>query len=122
MHLVLRPILLGRGEPLFQGLDLRALGYKVTNSVQGEHAGFTSSSTNKTEDSWSPSSAPNVDTTRSLNPGDRCTRKSYRLRTMSAPLTTQERGTRSKKERSYESAVRSYQIHRRGIRIGVYQL
>jgi len=36
MHLVLRPILLGRGEPLFEGLDLRALGYKVTNSVQGE--------------------------------------------------------------------------------------
>src|SRR5689334_17710664 len=36
MHLVLRPILLGRGEPLFEGLDLRALGYKVTDSVQGE--------------------------------------------------------------------------------------
>jgi dihydrofolate reductase len=36
MHLVLRPILLGRGEPLFAGLDLRSLGYTVTDSVPGE--------------------------------------------------------------------------------------
>ena len=36
MHLVLRPILLGQGEPLFAGLDLRSLGYAVTDSVQGE--------------------------------------------------------------------------------------
>jgi len=36
MHLVVRPILLGKGEPLFADLDLRALGYAVTDSVQGE--------------------------------------------------------------------------------------
>jgi len=36
MHLVVRPILLGKGEPLFADLDLRTLGYAVTDSVQGE--------------------------------------------------------------------------------------
>jgi len=36
MHLVLRPVILGRGEPLFEGLNLRELGYKCTNSVPGE--------------------------------------------------------------------------------------
>jgi dihydrofolate reductase len=36
MHLVLRPIILGRGEPLFEGLNLRELGYQCTNSVAGE--------------------------------------------------------------------------------------
>ena len=38
LHLVWRPKLMGRGEPLFAGLDLRALGYSVTESVQGERA------------------------------------------------------------------------------------
>lgn len=38
MHLVVRPVLLGAGEPLFAGLDLRSLGYAVTDSVSGERA------------------------------------------------------------------------------------
>ena len=38
MHLVVRPILFGAGENLFAGLDLRALGYAVAESVPGERA------------------------------------------------------------------------------------
>ena len=38
LHLVLRPVLLGVGEPLLAGLDLRALGYECTRSVAGERA------------------------------------------------------------------------------------
>jgi dihydrofolate reductase len=38
MHLVVRPVLLGTGENLLDGLDLRALGYEVGDSVQGERA------------------------------------------------------------------------------------
>ena len=38
MHIALRPVLLGAGEPLFQGIDLRALGYTCTRSVAGERA------------------------------------------------------------------------------------
>jgi dihydrofolate reductase len=38
LHLAQRPVLLGRGEPLFAGLDLRSLGYTVTRSVNGERA------------------------------------------------------------------------------------
>ena len=38
MHIALRPVLLGAGEPLFQGMDLRALGYACTRSVAGERA------------------------------------------------------------------------------------
>ena len=36
LHLVVRPVLLGSGEALFQGLDLRALGYECVRSVAGE--------------------------------------------------------------------------------------
>ena len=36
LHLVIRPVLLGKGEPLFAGLDLRALGYKCTEWTPGE--------------------------------------------------------------------------------------
>ncbi|MEO7190226.1 MAG: dihydrofolate reductase family protein [Vicinamibacterales bacterium] len=36
LHLALGPVLLGAGEPLFNGLDLRALGYECTKSVAGE--------------------------------------------------------------------------------------
>ncbi len=32
------PVVLGRGEHLFQGLDLRALGYEGFKSVAGERA------------------------------------------------------------------------------------
>jgi dihydrofolate reductase len=38
MHLAVRPVLLGSGEHLFQGLDLRALGYECTRQVSGERA------------------------------------------------------------------------------------
>ena len=38
LHLALRPVILGRGEPLFAGLDLRELGYKVNHMVPGERA------------------------------------------------------------------------------------
>jgi dihydrofolate reductase len=38
MHLALRPVLLGKGEPLFAGLDLRELGYRVNRMVPGDRA------------------------------------------------------------------------------------
>src|SRR3989449_9331983 len=38
MHLAIRPVLLGSGEPLLAGVDLRALGYECTRHVVGERA------------------------------------------------------------------------------------
>jgi dihydrofolate reductase len=38
LHLAVRPVLLGRGEALFAGLDLPALGYACEESVAGERA------------------------------------------------------------------------------------
>ena len=38
LHLALRPVLLGRGEALFAGLDLHALGYECKRSVVGKRA------------------------------------------------------------------------------------
>lgn len=38
MHLAVRPVVLGAGENLFNGLDLRALGYECTKHVAGERA------------------------------------------------------------------------------------
>ena len=38
LHLALGPMLLGRGEALFQGLDLPALGYRVSGQLAGERA------------------------------------------------------------------------------------
>lgn len=38
LHIAVRPVILGRGEPLFAGLDLRELGYKVDKYVPGERA------------------------------------------------------------------------------------
>lgn len=38
LHIAISPILLGRGEPLFEGLDLRALGYACVQSVASEKA------------------------------------------------------------------------------------
>ncbi len=38
LHLAVSPVLLGRGEPLFEGLDLRALGYACVERVAGEKA------------------------------------------------------------------------------------
>ena len=38
LHLAVRPVLLGAGEPLFQGLDLPALGYECAESIAGERA------------------------------------------------------------------------------------
>jgi dihydrofolate reductase len=38
LHLAIRPVLLGSGEHLWNGLDLHALGYACTKSVAGERA------------------------------------------------------------------------------------
>lgn len=38
LHLAVRPVLLGKGEKLFEGIDLPALGYEVGKTVQGERA------------------------------------------------------------------------------------
>ena len=37
-HLAISPVVLGKGEPLFAGLDLPALGYKVGEQILGENA------------------------------------------------------------------------------------
>jgi len=38
MHLAMSPVLLGRGEPLFEGIDLKALGYRMKEHVTTEKA------------------------------------------------------------------------------------
>lgn len=38
LHLAVSPVLLGRGEALFEGMDLPALGYRCRQSVAGEKA------------------------------------------------------------------------------------
>ncbi len=38
LHLAQRPVLLGTGERLLTGLDLRSLGYECTRAVAGERA------------------------------------------------------------------------------------
>ena len=38
LHFALRPVLLGTGEHLWQGIDLHTLGYEVAKSVAGERA------------------------------------------------------------------------------------
>ncbi len=38
LHLAIRPVLLGAGEHLLQGIDLPALGYEVARSLEGERA------------------------------------------------------------------------------------
>jgi dihydrofolate reductase len=38
LHLAVRPVLLGRGENLFSGIDMDALGYECFKSVAGERA------------------------------------------------------------------------------------
>lgn len=38
LHIAISPVLLGRGEALFAGLDLRALGYACVESVASERA------------------------------------------------------------------------------------
>ncbi|HEV3018425.1 MAG TPA: dihydrofolate reductase family protein [Burkholderiaceae bacterium] len=38
LHLAIRPVLLGAGEHLLNGIDLRALGYDCVRSVAGERA------------------------------------------------------------------------------------
>ncbi len=38
LHLAISPVLLGRGEHLFEGLDLRALGYTCVRTVASEAA------------------------------------------------------------------------------------
>ena len=41
IHLAVRPVLLGSGEHLMGGLDLRALGYECAKYVAGERAMHT---------------------------------------------------------------------------------
>jgi dihydrofolate reductase len=38
LHLAVRPVLLGSGEHLLNGIDMRALGYECANYVAGERA------------------------------------------------------------------------------------
>ncbi|HUR88875.1 MAG TPA: dihydrofolate reductase family protein [Ramlibacter sp.] len=38
MHLGMRPVLMGKGENLFAGLDLHALGYEGVEAITGERA------------------------------------------------------------------------------------
>lgn len=38
MHVAISPVLLGRGERLFDGVDLRALGYECIQFVASEKA------------------------------------------------------------------------------------
>jgi dihydrofolate reductase len=38
LHLAIRPVLLGSGEHLLNGIDMRALGYECRESVAGERA------------------------------------------------------------------------------------
>ncbi|HEV8058710.1 MAG TPA: dihydrofolate reductase family protein, partial [Gemmataceae bacterium] len=38
LHLALSPVVLGRGESLFAGIDLPGLGYRVTEAVPVELA------------------------------------------------------------------------------------
>ena len=38
LHLAVRPVVLGAGEKLFDGLDMRALGYRTDRHVMGERA------------------------------------------------------------------------------------
>jgi dihydrofolate reductase len=38
MHLVISPVLLGKGEPLLAGIDMLSLGYKCTEHAASEHA------------------------------------------------------------------------------------
>jgi dihydrofolate reductase len=38
LHLAMRPVLLGNGENLFQGINLRSLGYECSRQLAGERA------------------------------------------------------------------------------------
>ena len=38
LHLAVRPVLLGSGEHLLNGIDLRSLGYECAKYVAGERA------------------------------------------------------------------------------------
>jgi dihydrofolate reductase len=38
LHIAIAPVLLGRGEPLLDGIDLRALGYECVEFVASENA------------------------------------------------------------------------------------
>lgn len=38
MHIAIAPVVLGRGERLFEGIDMRALGYECVEHVPSEHA------------------------------------------------------------------------------------
>jgi dihydrofolate reductase len=40
LHIAISPVLLGRGEPLFEEVDLRALGYECVEFVASEKATY----------------------------------------------------------------------------------
>jgi len=40
LHLAMAPVLLGQGEAVFQGLDLHALGFSVTDRKSSEYATY----------------------------------------------------------------------------------
>jgi len=41
LHLPLRPVLMGSGEKLWEGIDMHGLGYECTNTIAGERATHT---------------------------------------------------------------------------------
>jgi dihydrofolate reductase len=41
LHLALRPVLMGSGENLWDGIDMHALGYECANTIAGERATHT---------------------------------------------------------------------------------
>jgi dihydrofolate reductase len=38
MHIAISPVVLGKGEPLFEGIDLKTLGYQCVEHLSTEHA------------------------------------------------------------------------------------
>ncbi|MGH7138830.1 MAG: dihydrofolate reductase family protein [Pirellulales bacterium] len=38
LHIAIAPVMLGRGEPLFEGVDLRAMGYECIEFVASDKA------------------------------------------------------------------------------------
>lgn len=38
MHIAISPVILGKGEPMFEGIDLKMLGYQCVEHVGTEHA------------------------------------------------------------------------------------
>lgn len=52
LHIAISPILLGRGERLFDGADLRVLGYECVEFIGSEKAGHVVLRRQKANDAW----------------------------------------------------------------------